>query len=160
MKSTSVIATGLQEAINLELSLSLQYTLDARNLKRYGLKIAKGFGCLAGQSRDFAKQLTSRLLFLEGEPGFAPQPAKTHANVSDIIGDAVKAETAIVARYSALAKRAFDEGDMSNFHYYQHLAKWHREGDGKFKGHLAWLQKQEWQLGEFGETDYEEVKAQ
>ena len=50
-------------------------------------------------------------------------------------------------------------GDMSNFHFYQHLVKWHREGDDKFKGHVAWLQKQLYQMNKLGENDYIAVNA-
>ena len=48
---------------------------------------------------------------------------------------------------------------MSNFHFYQHLVKWHREGDDKFKGHVAWLQKQLYQLNKLGENGYLAVNA-
>ena len=48
---------------------------------------------------------------------------------------------------------------MSNFHFYQHLMKWHREGDGKFKGHVAWLQKQLYQLKKLGDNDYIAINA-
>jgi bacterioferritin (cytochrome b1) len=159
MKGDPKVMAGLQESIDLELSLCLQYMLDWRNVKRCGLSIKKGLYKLHEQSEKHAQSLISRLLFLDGVPLSAPAQAKTHIDIGDILSDATAAEMAIVARYAELARQAFDAGDMSNFHLYQHLAKWHREGDKKFIGHLAWLQKQNWQLKEFGETDYEEVKA-
>ena len=159
MKGDPQVMAGLQEAINLEASLTLQYFLDQRNAKRYGLDIADGLKELSEQSQDHTKHLTSRLLFLDGAPEIAAQPAKSHATVTEILTNALASETAIVARYSSLCKAAYEAGDMEIFHFYQHLAKWHRLGDDKFKGHIAWLQKQLWQLGEFGEKDYEATKV-
>ena len=77
----------------------------------------------------------------------------------EILNDAFAAEEAAVARFSDLCKQCYEAGDMSNFHFYQHLTKWHREGDDKFKGHIAWLQKQIGQLKKLGETDYIAVTA-
>lgn len=159
MKGDPKIIAGLQEMINLELALCLQYMLDWKNVKRCGLKIARGLYCLHEQSEEYAQKLITRLLFLDATPQSSPSAAKAHANVADIITDAIAAETAIVARYSELTKLALDAGDVSNMHLFQHLSKWHREGDKEHRGHLMWLQKQGWQLKEFGETDYEEVKA-
>ena len=99
------------------------------------------------------------MLFFDGAPQFVPKPATTHKTVTDIQADAIAAETAIVARYSALCKEAYEAGEMDVFHLYQHLIKWHRRGGNGNEGHLAWLQKQNWQLQEFGEKDYEAVKA-
>ena len=69
MKGNAAVIADLETAINLELTLSLQYLLDSRNLKRYGLKKpAAGFATLAGQSHDFATKMASRVLFLDGAP--------------------------------------------------------------------------------------------
>ena len=159
MKAPPQVLAGIQEAINLELSLSLEYLLDQRNVKRFGLSIADGLKALHEQCESYAKDLASLLLFLDGAPQFAPTPAVTHKTVTDIQNDAIAAETAVVARYSALCKEAYEAGEIDVFHLYQHLVKWHRRGGNGNEGHLAWLQKQNWQLLEFGEKDYEAVKA-
>ena len=159
MKGNAKVMAGLQEAIDLELSLSLQYLLDQCNVQRYGLSIADGLKVLSDQSKDYVGQLTGALLFFEGAPGFNAKPAATHKTVTDIETEAVANETAIVVRYSALCKEAYEAGEMDIFHLYQHLTKWHRRGGNGYEGHLSWLQKQRWQLQEFGEKDYEAVKA-
>jgi bacterioferritin (cytochrome b1) len=105
------------------------------------------------------KHLTSRLLFLEGAPTLDPKPATTHDSISDTLNGAFEAEQAAVARFGELCKQCYEAGDMSNFHFVQHLAKWHREGDDKFKGHIGWLQKQLYQLKKLGENDYIAVNA-
>ena len=159
MKAPPQVLAGVQEAIDLELSLSLQYLLDQRNVKRFGLSIAGGLKKLHDQCDAYAKDLATLMLFLDGAPQFAPKPATTHKTVADIQTDAIAAETAIVSRYSALCKEAYEAGEIDVFHLYQHLVKWHRRGGNGNEGHLAWLQKQNWQLLEFGEKDYEAVKA-
>lgn len=160
MKGNPAVLAGLQEAINLEESLALQYALDARNLKRYGLSISRGMKMLARQCRGYATELVDALLFFDGgEPSIVCEEAATHPTVSTIQADALVAEQNIVARYAELCKEAFAAGEMDVFHLYQHLTKWHRRGGNGNEGHLAWLQKQNWQLLEFGEKEYEEVKA-
>ena len=96
------------------------------------------------------KCLVSRVLFLEGAPTIELKPAATHDSVTEILNDAFAAEQAAIARFTDLCKQCYDAGDMSNFHFYQHLVKWHREGDDKFKGHVAWLQKQTLPVEEAG----------
>jgi bacterioferritin (cytochrome b1) len=159
MKGNPQVIAGLQEAANLEASLMLQYLLDQRDTKRLGLDLADGLKELYDQCEDHMKHLVSRVLFLEGAPTIEPKSAATHDSVSDILNDAFAAEQAAVARFTDLCKQCYEAGDMSNFHFYQHLAKWHREGDDKFKGHIAWLQKQLYQLKKLGENDYLAVNA-
>jgi bacterioferritin (cytochrome b1) len=154
MKGDPKVMAGLQEAINLETSIYLQYFLDACDAQRFGLSIADGLKKLACQSQEFARDLTARLLFLEGSPVVAPDPANTHDNVTAVIVGAISAETAIITRYTQLCRDAWEAGDLSNFHFYQHLDKWHRQGGNDYDGHLSWLQKQQWQLKQLGEKDY------
>lgn len=160
MKGDPKVMAGLQEAINLEASLMLQYLLDQRNVKRFGLSLADGLKTLHEQCEGYMKDLASALLFFDGgAPEFAPGRALTHMSVTAIQDDAIAAEQAVVTRYVDLCKQAYDAGEMDIFHLYQHLIKWHRRGGNGNEGHLLWLQKQNWQLVEFGEKDYEEVKA-
>ena len=159
MRGNANVMAALQEAINLEGSLALQYLLDARNVKRYGLKLAKGLKVLHEQCETFGKHLTDRLLFLEGEPRVELAAATTQETVTAIINTAIARETALIARYNAIVKICYDAGDMSNFHFFQHLVRWHSEGDRAKRGHLDWLEKQAWQIKEWGESDYEQTKA-
>ena len=137
----------------------LQYLLDWCDLKRLGLALGGDVKTMHEQCEEHVKHITSRLLFLEGAPTIEPKPASTHDSVGDILNDAFASEQAAIARFSDLCKECYEAGDMSNFHFYQHLVKWHREGDDKFKGHVAWLQKQIYQLKKLGENDYLAVNA-
>jgi len=159
MKAPPQVLAALQESIDIEATLALQYLLDQRDVKRLGLDLADGLKQMHEQCQEHLKHLTSRLLFLEGAPTITPTPAATHDSVTEILNDAFAAEQAAIARFSDLCKQCYDAGDMSNFHFYQHLAKWHREGDDKFKGHVAWLQKQLYQLNKLGENDFIAVNA-
>jgi len=159
MKGNPEVMAGIQNAITIEATMMLQYLLDQRDLKRLGLDLADGFKQLHEQCEDHMKQLTSRLLFLEGAPTLDPKPATTHDSLGDTLNGAFEAEQAAVARFSELCKQCYEAGDMSNFHFVQHLAKWHREGDDKFKGHIGWLQKQLYQFKKLGESDYIAVNA-
>ena len=159
MKGNPQVMAGLQEAVDIEASLMLQYLLDQRDVKRLGLDLADGLKQLADQCEDHMKQLVSRLLFLDGAPTINPTAAATHDSVTEILNDAFAAEQSDIARFTDLCKQCYDASDMSNFHFYQHLVKWHREGDDKFKGHVGWLQKQLYQLKKPGENDYIAVNA-
>jgi bacterioferritin (cytochrome b1) len=159
MKGNPQVIAGLQESANIEGSMMLQYLLDQRDAKRLGLALADGLKQLKEQCEDHMKCLVSRLLFLEGAPTIEPKPAATHDSVTEILNDAFAAEQAAIARFTDLCKQCYDAGDMSNFHFLQHLVKWHREGDDKFKGHVAWLQKQLYQLKKLGENDFLAVNA-
>jgi bacterioferritin (cytochrome b1) len=159
MKGNPQVIAGLQEAADLEASMMLQYLLDQRDAKRLGLALADGLKQLKEQCEDHMKCLVSRLLFLEGAPTIEPKAAATHDSVTEILNDAFAAEQAAIARFTDLCKQCYDAGDISNFHFYQHLAKWHREGDDKFKGHVAWLQKQLYQLKKLGENDFLAINA-
>jgi len=159
MKAPPQVSAALQESIDIEATLALQYLLDQRDVKRLGLNLADGLKQLHEQCQGHLKHLASRLLFLEGAPTITPKPAATHDSVTEILNDAFGAEQAAIARFSELCKQCYEAGDMSNFHFYQHLVKWHREGDDKFKGHVAWLQKQLYQLKKLGENDFIAVNA-
>jgi bacterioferritin (cytochrome b1) len=159
MKGSPPVMAGLQQAVNVESTLMLQYLLDQRDAKRLGLDLAGGLKQLHDQCEAHMRHLVSRLLFLEGAPTIEPKPAATHDSVTEILNDAFAAEQAALATFTDLCKQCYEAGDMSNFHFYQHLVKWHREGDDKFKGHVAWLQKQLYQLKKLGENDFIAVNA-
>ena len=159
MKGSPPVMAGLQQAVNIESTLMLQYLLDQRDAKRLGLDLADGLKQLHDQCEEHMRHLVSRLLFLEGAPTIEPKLAATHDSVTEILNEAFAAEQAAIAAFTDLCKQCYEAGDMSNFHFYQHLVKWHREGDNKFKGHVAWLQKQLYQLKKLGENDFIAVNA-
>jgi bacterioferritin (cytochrome b1) len=162
MEGNPDVKDGLQQLVAALLSLMCQYLLDAINLKRLGLSIGDGLDQLAGQCATDVRDLLKWLYFLEAQPALGT--AKSHATVTQILSDATVAETAFVAAVNQLADAALEAGEMAVFHGLQHLAKFHTIGGDVVgatdrAGHIAWLQKQSWQLREFGEQDYEAVKA-
>jgi bacterioferritin (cytochrome b1) len=159
MKGNPDVISGLQQAITIEATLALQYFVDSRDVKRLGLHLGDGLATLHDQCQEHVACLVGRLLFLEGAPKLDPKPAATHDKIGDILAEAKTAEEAAVAQFAVLCKQCYEGDDMSNFHFYQHLAKWHREGDEKFKGHLAWLQKELYQFTKLGESEYIAVNA-
>jgi bacterioferritin (cytochrome b1) len=160
MKGNPDVMTGLQEAITIMASLGAQYSLDACDVKRLDLNLGDSLDKLAGQCEDQLKCLVTRLLFLDGgAPVVNPSQAATHGKIGDILSDAMKAETEAVERFRALGEQCRGAGDLSNYHYYQHLCKWHEVGDDKFDGHLAWIQQQTTLFAKLGESDYIAVNA-
>jgi len=162
MQGDPKVKDGLQHLVAALLGLMCQYLLDAINLKRLGLSIGDGLDQLSGQCATDVKDLVKWLYFLEAQPELGT--AKSHATVGQILADATTAEAAFVAAVNELADTAFEAGEMAVFHGLQHLAKFHTIGGDVIgatdrTGHIAWLQKQNWQLREFGEKDYEAVKA-
>jgi len=154
VKGNPEVLLCLQDSLTSEMTLHLQYELEGWDLGRLGIDTKEGFGKLAEQSETFAHELSRRILFLEGQPVLDPTATTSYGSITERLNAAVAAELKIVQDYADYTKKAYDAGDMSNFHYFQHLSKWHREGDDKFKGHIAWIQKELWQVGRLGETAY------
>ena len=160
MKGDPKVIASLQEAANLEASLMNQYKVNWRDAKRFGLDIEEVWEKLHTQCETFLDTLVSRILFLEGDAQIAAQLTQSHANLREMIADALAAETALVARYAEITRSCFDVGDMSNFHYFQHLSKWHREGDEggsgtiSMVGHISMLQRATWQLNQVKDQDF------
>jgi bacterioferritin (cytochrome b1) len=162
MQGDPNVKAGLQRLVAALLDLMCQYMLDAINTKRLGLSIGDGLDELCGQCGTDLKDLVKWLYFLEAQPEIGA--AKAHATVAQVLTDATTAETAFVAAVNQLADVALKAGDMAVFHGLQHLAKFHTIGGGVVgstdrTGRIAWLQKQDWQVREFGEKDYEATKA-
>ena len=162
MQGDSNVKDGLQRLASALDDLMCQYMLDAINTKRLGLDVAEGLDKLCDQCTSDLKDLVKWLYFLEGQPQIGT--AQSHATVGQILGDATAAEIAFVATVTELAGNALETGELAVFHGLQHLVKFHTIGGGVVgstdrTGHLAWLQKQNWQLREFGEKEYEETKV-
>jgi bacterioferritin (cytochrome b1) len=154
MKGDPRVLACLQESVTLELTLKLQYMLYHWDLSRLGIETKDGFDMLAGQCGHWAHEMTRRILFLEGTPILDPTQATMAANVSAMLSLSVAAEQQAIDAYAGYVVTAWDAKDMSNFHWFQHMSKWHREGDDKHKGHMAWLAKQTWQVGTIGQSAY------
>jgi len=162
MQGDPNLKAGLQRLVAALCDLMCQYMLDATNTKRLGLSIGDGLDKLCEQCATDLEDLVKWLYFLEAQPELGA--ARSHATVGQILTDATTAETAFVVAVDELASVALKAGDMAVFHGLQHLAKFHTIGGGVVgstdrTGHIAWLQKQGWQLREFGEKDYEATKA-
>ena len=162
MQGDPNLKAGLQRLVAALCDLMCQYMLDATNTKRLGLSIGDGLDKLREQCATDLEDLVKWLYFLEAQPEIGS--ARSHATVGQILTDATTAETAFVEAVDELASTALKAGDMAVFHGLQHLAKFHTIGGGVVgatdrTGHIAWLQKQGWQLREFGEKDYEATKA-
>ena len=162
MQGDPNVKAGLQRLVAALCDLMCQYMLDAINTKRLGLSLGDGLDKLSDQCATDLKDLVKWLYFLDAQPEIGS--AKSHATVAQILTDATVAETVFVTSASELADVALKAGDMAVFHGLQHLAKFHTMGGGVVgstdrTGHIAWLQKQGWQLREFGEKDYEATKA-
>jgi hypothetical protein len=162
MQGNPDVKDGFQRLVGALLDLMCQYLLDTINTKRLGISIGDGLDKLCEQCSTDLRDLVKWLYFLEAQPRIGA--AQSHASVGQILGDATTAETAFVAAVNQLADAALKAGALDAFHGLQHLAKFHTIGGGVIgstdrTGHLAWLQKQNWQLLEFGEKEYEETKV-
>lgn len=167
MKGNQKVMAALQEAIDLEAFLAAQYKLECRDAKRFGLDIHEGLEKLHSQCEGYLDTLVSRVLFYESDPQIAPKAATVHDNVTQMLVDVQGAEAALIERYAEIAGICWEAGGVhiSDFHYFQHLIKWHSMGDEggsgtvSVMGHVSWIQKQLWQLGQFGEKDYLQAKV-
>ena len=83
----------------------------------------------------------SRVLFLEGAPTIKLKPAATHDSVTEMLNDAFAAEQAAIAPLHRSLQTVLRRRRHVEFPLLPAPVKWHREGDDKFKGHVAWLQK-------------------
>jgi bacterioferritin (cytochrome b1) len=140
----------LQESLNMEASLALRYFAYQLDASRFGLSIADGLGKLGDQCEVYEKELAGRILFLESTPTIAPSPAQPADSLTEMLESLRQAETAAIVRYAEMTVAFWDLKDMPNFHYFQHLSKWHAMGDDGKQGHMSWIQKQQWQLQRVG----------
>lgn len=164
MQGNTEVKAGLEQLINALCCLMAQYMLDAINMKRLGLSIGGDLCALRDQCEEDMTDFIRWLYFYEGSPEIGmTQPAKSHTAVPDIINDAGLAETAFVQLAAQVAKTCVANSDFAVLHAVEHAIKFHTIGAALGStarmGHLAWLQKQGWQLKEFGQVDYEETKV-
>jgi bacterioferritin (cytochrome b1) len=154
MKGDPAVMVALQEAILLEENLANQYCIAAIDQTRFGLHSGAELKELAGQCCDWKKEMIRRLFFLEGDPILKADPVKTTDSLEDMLNKLYAMEQTAADKYVEFTKLCYDKNDISNFHWFQHMSKWHTVGDDKYKGNMAYLQKELWQMDKLGENDY------
>ena len=158
MKSNSQVQATLQSAITVLLELSARYHLYHLDVSRFGLALAEKLDTLGEQCEAQIKCLSKSLFLLDGQPIFNPPPVAPESDIQVMLQKLYDAENALDDSCAEWAKTCWDAGDMTNFHFFQHLSKWHRKGDNGFKGHLCWLRKKLWQLRRIGLDAFIEVQ--
>ena len=146
----SSVITGFQQAINLEWQLALQYHLCNCQLKALGLSVAGQVSKLGAQCQDFVSCLVTRIMFLGGDWGYEPKSVETYPTITAGFETIRDMELAIVTLYQQVCKDAWEANDLNNFHFVQHLVKWHETGGNDRSGHLSWLKQQLRQIDEIG----------
>lgn len=154
MKGSARVLAALQEAINLEATAANAYLINGKDQKRRGMKTGDELLELHKQCCKFSKILMKHLLFLGGSIDLEPEPVTMGDDFGRTLDELVEMENDIVAKYTAAVKICYAEDDESNFHLFQHLIRWHREGQREYTGHLKYLEHEQWQYEKLGESDY------
>jgi bacterioferritin (cytochrome b1) len=155
MKGNPKVVAALQEAVNMEASLAAAYYLNGKHLKcGLGLKTGKELMDLGKQSCCHKDKLIKRLLFLEANAEIDAEVATIGSGVGNILKDLLQLENDVLARYTASAQICWEADDMSNFHLFQHLCKWHTTGGNGFDGHIRYIEHEQLQLNTLGEVNY------
>jgi len=154
MKGDAKVMVALQAAIALEGTLAAMYCINSIDQKRLGLHTGGELHEFASQCKEYRQDMVRRLFFLEGDPELSMEPAKAPDTIKAALEALLAKELAAISQYQAAVKLCWEAGDMSNFHWFQHMTKWHEIGDDKYKGHVAYLQKEIWQMEQLGEADY------
>jgi bacterioferritin (cytochrome b1) len=154
MKGTSGVIAALQEAINLEATAANAYLVNGKDQQRRGMKTGDELLELKDQCCKFQKMLIKHLLFFDEKVELSPDPVTVGDAFDTTLDELIAMEMNIVERYTAAMKLCYTEGDGSNHHLFQHLLRWHREGQREYTGHLKYLEHERWQFAKLGEVDY------
>lgn len=148
MKGNLDVIRGLQAAAAQEAHLNLQYRLNARSLKFMGLKkLTCKMTKFGDGTHCFLKLVSDRILFLEGDPGYAIAPVVEQTSVTDLLKNALAAEMAIVGPYEQAVQVAMKALDDTSRNLFEHLVKWHQK-------HVGWLEQQLRLVEGLGEAEY------
>lgn len=148
MKGNLDVIRALQAAAAQEAHLNLQYRLNARSLKFMGLKkLTCKMNKLGSGAHCFLKQVTDRVLFLEGDPGYEIEPVVEQTSVTDLLKNALALEMAVVQPYEQNIQTAMKALDDSTRNLFEHLVKWHQH-------HVGWLEQQLRLIDGLGEAEY------
>ncbi len=149
------VMRALQDAINLEATLSTAYYLNGKSLRSgLGLKTGKELKDLGKQCCSYKKKLLKRLFFLDGTPEISVETVIVGDGVGTVLNDLRAMELNAVAFYTTLMTIALEAKDGNVFHIAQHLIKWHETGGNGFRGHVRYLEHELKQLTKLGENDY------
>ena len=158
MKGDPKVIAALQAAIPMELALSAQYKLDARNLKHLGLK---KLGCkLAYFAKDcdrFVGKLADRLLYFDVAPQYSVTlNANTADGLTAMFQAACDAEAELVTAYNESALAAMNAKDDNTRNLFEHLIKFHEQNHTGEKGgaHIEWLEEKLAQIALYGEKEF------
>ena len=148
MKGNPQVIAALKAAAGMEAHLALQLQLDSRSLRQTGLKsVAKDIKKFSCDARWFLKKVTDRILFLEGDPSYDPDPIEQQSDVSSLISNALELEMQIVEPYERAVATATAALDDTTRNLFEHLLKWHQE-------HIAQLEQWRDQISTVGINDF------
>ena len=149
------VLVSLQEAIDALNGLSARYHLYAADLRRFGLDVHKGLDCLGEQCEAHVKKCVKLCFILDGQPVFNSVPRVVPAaDVTAMMEDLRTQEQSLLDKTATWTQVCWTANEMTTFHFFQHLAKWHLKGGNGYKGHMAWIRKQLWQISAIGPQDY------
>lgn len=155
MVTNTAVQGAMQEALSDLLNLSARYHLYFKDITRFGLSIADDLHKLGEQAESHANELTSRLFLYDGQPEYSVDEITPAASVDGILNEMLAAELALDAKCTTWVKACWDAGDMTMFHWFQHLAKWHVTGGNEYEiGPVSWLKRQLWQIKTVGLNAY------
>jgi bacterioferritin len=145
--SPAVIQT-LMFAASAEARLNMQYRLDERYLKFSGVKkTASKLKSFGDDAHCYMKQVTNRLLFLEGKPTYVPGISETQPTLTATLQNDLALEMAIVMPYENAVKTAVANSDDTTRNLFEHLLKFHQR-------HVGWLETQLRLIDGMGEEEY------
>ena len=159
MQGDPKVIEVLRFAIAQEAHLNAQYRSDWRVLKFAGLKklanVAHGFG---DDAHRWLKKVQDRVLLLEGDIGYTPGPVIEVKSANSPVVSLFKAELAlemgIVKPYEQAIQTCMTALDDTSRNLFEHLLKWHQEGEKKQIGHVLWLEQQLRLIAAIGESEY------
>jgi len=152
MKGNAEVLKSLQMAAPLEAQLNLQCRLDLRSLKNMGLKsVAAHVKKLGDNAHDYLKEVSKRILFLEGNPSYSVGAITEQTSVTALFQNELKLQMAAVQPYEQAVQTAAKAMDDTTRNLFEHLLKWHQHD-------IGWLEIQLRQIEGLGEKAYIEAK--
>ena len=148
MKGNPEVIAVLQAALMGEAQLNLQYRMDWRSLKFFGIKkIAKKFHHLGSDAHEWMKHFTDRLLFLEAKPAYSVPEIAEETTVTEIFKVALAMEMALIAPQEEAVQVCMKALDDTTRNLFEHVLKAREK-------RIAWLQQQFSLLTSLGEQAY------
>jgi bacterioferritin len=153
MEGNDKVIAALQAGLAKEAHLNLQCRLNQRTLAYLGLgTLAKKIKAHGDYAHEYMKQVTKRILFLEGNPSYQIAPIVEQASVTELLKNLLALNLAIVAPYEDAVAVATAAKDDTTRNLFEHLLKWHQED-------ICWLEKQVRLIGTLGEATYISTKV-